>query len=425
MASAVRVGLVGLGTIGTGVVRLFQEHGADIDRRLGFPLVLAAIADIDLESERGVALAGYTLHRDYKALIDDPGIDIVVELVGGTGVAAQIVRSALCAGKAVATANKALLAHKGDEIWPLAREHGTEIAFEASVCGTIPVLRALREGLAADRIQALHGIVNGTCNYILSEMEEQGEPYASALKRAQDLGYAEVDPRFDVEGTDSAHKLAILLGLAFGLRAGPGDFPVEGIERIAISDIDAAQRLGFRIKLLASARRGAEGVLACVRPCLVPRTGALAAVGGALNALVVDGAFSGRTSYSGAGAGSLPTASAVVADLMELARSRRLGAAGRVAPLGTPELAEGGLCAAAAEEGEYYVRIEASPGSGADAAAELIERLAARGVRVETLARAGRDVVVTTAPVKRAAIAAALDRRSAAGVQILRIERGL
>ena len=423
MARPVRVGLVGLGTIGSGVVRLFQEHGADLDRRLGFPLRLAAIADIDLATDRGVSLDGYALHRDFKALIDDPEIDVVIELVGGTGVAAQIVRAALSAGKAVATANKALLAHKGDEIWPLARDHGTDIAFEASVCGTIPLLRALREGLAADRIRALHGIVNGTCNYILTEMEEQGEPYASALRRAQDLGYAEADPRFDVEGIDAAHKLTLLLGLAFGVRAGPGDFPVEGIERISITDIDAARRLGFRIKLLASARRSAQGVMASVRPALVPLGSVLAAVGGAMNAVAVDGAFSGRTLYYGAGAGSLPTASAVVADVMELARNRRLGGAGRVAPLGTAELAEGGLCPASAEEGEYYVRVPAS--AGADTAAALVAALAARGARVDSLSRDGGDVVATTGSARRAEVAAALVELGPATAQVVRIERGL
>jgi homoserine dehydrogenase len=421
MASAVRVGLVGLGTIGTGVVRLFQEHGADIDRRLGFPLRLAAIADIDLETDRGVSLAGCALHRDFKALIEDPGIEIVVELVGGMGVAAQIVRSALCAGKAVATANKALLAHKGDELWPLAREHRTEIAFEASVCGTIPVLRALREGLAADRIDALHGIVNGTCNYILSAMEGQGEPYAAALARAQELGYAEADPRFDVEGIDAAHKLTLLLGLAFGLRVGPGDFPVEGIERVSIADIEAARRLGFRIKLLASARRTPEGVMASVRPALVPLGSLLAAVSGAMNAVAIDGAFSGRTFYYGAGAGSRPTASAVVADLMDLARSRRLGAAGRVAPLGSPQLAEGGLCAASAEASEYYVRVPGASGSPA----VLVAALAAQGVCVESLARVDRDVVATTGIARRDQVAAALVDPGASAAQIVRIERGL
>jgi homoserine dehydrogenase len=423
MAKAVRVGLVGLGTIGTGVVRLFQEHGADVDRRLGFPLRLTDIADVDLTTDRGVPLDGYALHRDFKALIDDPGIDIVVELVGGTGVAAQIVTSALAAGKAVVTANKALLAHKGDEIWPLARASGADIAFEASVCGTIPVLRALREGLAADRIVAIHGIVNGTCNYILTEMEDQGEPYASALKRAQDLGYAEADPRFDVEGTDSAHKLSILLGLAFGLRAGPGDFPVEGVERISITDIDAARRRGFRIKLLASARRTPEGVAASVRPALVPLEGMLAGVSGAMNALVVEGAFSGRTLYYGAGAGSLPTASAVVSDLMEVARSRRLGVSGRTPPLGTPELAEGGLCPASAESGEYYVRIPEVP--RADVLAELATRLAAHGARLDAAARDGAELVATTCALRRADLESALTQLGAPAAQLVRIERAL
>jgi homoserine dehydrogenase len=422
-ASPVRVGLVGLGTIGTGVVRLFQEHGAELEQRLGFPLQLAAIADIELDRDRGVSLSGYALHRDFKALIEDPRIDVVVELVGGTGIAAQIVRSALAAGKAVVTANKALLAQRGEELWPLAREHRTEIAFEASVCGTIPVLRVLREGLAADRIQALYGIVNGTCNYILSEMEEQGEPYASALKRAQDLGYAEADPRFDVAGTDAAHKLTILLGLAFGIRVQPGDFPVEGIERISITDIDAARDLGFRIKLLASARRTTAGVAACVRPTLVPLGSMLAQVGGAMNALLVEGVFSGRTLYYGAGAGSLPTASAVVADLMDVARSRRLGAAGRVAPLGRPELEAGGLCSPGLEQGEYYVRLHC--GSQVDPVCKVAAALGARGVGIETVARDGDDVVVTTGMTPRAGIAAAVAGLGLAEAQIFRIERGL
>jgi homoserine dehydrogenase len=423
MVEPVRVGLVGLGTIGTGVVRLFQQHGADIDRRLGFPLRLAAIADIDLTTDRGVSLDGYALHRDFKALVDDPKLDLVVELVGGTTVAAQIVRAALCAGKDVATANKALLAHKGDELWPLAREHGAAIAFEASVCGTIPVLRALREGLAADRISALHGIVNGTCNYVLSQMEEQGEPYASALKRAQDLGYAEADPRFDVEGIDAAHKLTLLIGLAFGLRAAPGDFPVEGIEHVSLEDIEAARQLGLRVKLLASARRTPAGVLAAVRPVLVPRGCMLAAVGGAMNALLVEGVFSGRTLYYGAGAGSLPTASAVVADLMELARARRVGAAGRVPPLGTPDLEEGGLCPAAAEEGEYFIRVRAGP--GADAAAALTAALAARGARVDMLVRSGAQLVALTGPARRADLAAALEGLPLDDARILPVEREL
>jgi len=422
-SGAVRVGLVGLGTIGTGVVKLFQAHGADLEQRLGFPLRLVAIADIDLTRDRGVSLSGYSLHGDFKALIEDPAIDIVVELVGGTGIASQVVRSALAAGKAVVTANKALLAHQGDQLWPLAREHRTEIAFEASVCGTIPVLRVLREGLSADRIQALHGIVNGTCNYVLSQMEEQGEPYASALKRAQDLGYAEADPRFDVEGTDAAHKLAILIGLAFGRHVRPGEFPVEGIERISIADIDAARGLGFRIKLLASAHHSAAGLVASVRPVLVPLGSILAQVGGAMNALLVEGAFSGRTLYYGAGAGSLPTASAVVADLMDVARSRRVGGAGRVAPLGRPELEEGGLCPPALERGEYYLRLGC--GALADPVCRVASALAARGTTVERVARDASDVIATTGTTERAKLEGALADLGLPEAQIFRIEREL
>ena len=246
MARAVlHVGLVGLGTIGTGVVKLFQEHGALVDERLGFPLRLAAIADIDLESDRGVALDDYRLTSDWRELSNDPELDLVIELIGGTTVARELVLAALSAGKQVVTANKALLAHHGDEIYRCAQKAGADIAFEASVGGTIPVLRALREGLCADRIESLAGIVNGTCNYILSEMDEQGEPYAACLKRAQDLGYAEADPSFDVDGTDSKHKLAILLGLALGVRAHPDEIATQGIEATRES---ACRRILFVVR---------------------------------------------------------------------------------------------------------------------------------------------------------------------------------
>ncbi len=423
MADALNVGLVGLGTIGTGVVRIFQEHGDDIERRLGFPLRLAHVADIDLETDRGVSLDGYRLSRDYKPLVQDPELDLVVELVGGTTVAADVAIAALVAGKGVVTANKALLAHRGDELYALAREHGTDVAFEAAVGGTIPVLRALREGLASDRIESVHGIVNGTCNYVLTQMEEQGEPYAACLKRAQELGYAEADPTFDVDGTDSAHKLVILVGLALGVRCRLGDFPVEGIERVSPTDIEVAGRLGLRVKLLASARRTAAGIVASVRPTLVPRSGVLAGVGGAMNAVEVHGAMSGPTLYYGAGAGSLPTAVAVVSDLMELARSRRLGAVGRVPPLGSVELADTGLADAAADEGEHFVRVEAA-GSG-DPAAALVAGLAQRGVALASLERTPEAIVATTRPARRGEIDAALAamRDPGRAPQVMRIER--
>ena len=228
----VGVGLVGFGTIGSGVVRVMGEHRSAIRERLGFPLRLVHLADIDLESDRGVATDGIRLSNDWAEVVKDPEVELVIELVGGTTIARTIVSEALQARKGVVTANKALLAHHGQELFELAREQQSDIAFEASVAGTIPVLRALREGLCADRIDSLHGIVIGTCNYVLSEMELGGEPYAACLKRAQDLGYAELDPSTDVSGLDSTHKLAILLGLGFGVHADPDDIYTEGISRI-------------------------------------------------------------------------------------------------------------------------------------------------------------------------------------------------
>jgi homoserine dehydrogenase len=423
--AGVRVGLVGLGTIGTGVVRLLEAHSDLIEARLGFPLRLTHIADVDLHTDRGVALDRYRLSTDFKELVDAAGLDLIVELIGGTGVAAQVVASALQAGKSVVTANKALLAHKGAELFALARDNGAEIAFEASVAGTIPVLRALREGLAADRIHALQGIVNGTCNFILSEMEERGEPYAACLKRAQELGYAEADPTFDVNGTDSAHKLTILLGLAFGVHAGPGDFPCRGIAELKPADLEVAEQLGYRIKLLASARQTPQGVEARVEPVMLPRTSLLAGIGGALNAVEVRGAFSGSTLYCGAGAGSRPTASAVVADLMELARARRLGIAGRVPPLGAVELRAGGLRPVAEEEGEYCVRVQ----GGGDLAAPLVAALAQRGAHVTSLLQDAEraHAVATTRRTRRADLEqalAGLGRRISAP-QLIRIQGDL
>lgn len=361
---AVRVGLVGLGTIGTGVVRILGEGRERIAERLGFPLELVAVADIDLERDRGVSLEPYALTKDWRQIVDDPAIDLVVELVGGTGVARSIVLAALDAGKGVVTANKALLSLHGDEIYALAAEKRAEIAFEGSVGGTIPVLRALREGLCADRIESVLGIVNGTCNFILTEMEERGEPYEACVKRAQDLGYAEADPTFDVDGTDSAHKLSILLALAFGVRVAPGELAVEGVQRIAPIDVEYARRIGLRIKLLAVAKRRETGIEAHVRPTMIPQDSVLARVDGPMNAIEIHGLHSGPTLYYGAGAGSLPTGSAVVSDLMELARAQVCGAPQRVPPLGTPVLQAHVLVGPEGLEGEYYLRVSAldSPG---------------------------------------------------------------
>lgn len=431
---AIRVGLVGLGTIGTGVVRALQSHGALIAERLGFPLELARIAEVDLERERGVDLGGYRLSRDWRELVDDPAIDLIVELVGGTGVARELVLAALEAGKHVVTANKALLAKHGREVFALAAAKGTEIGFEASVGGTIPVLRALREGLCADRVLALHGIVNGTCNYILTEMEATGEPYEACLKRAQDLGYAEADPSADIDGIDSANKLAILAGLAFGVYLAPTAFPIEGIRHIVPADIEYASRIGFRVKLLSVAKRNAHGIQARVHPTMIPRKSVLAGVDGSMNAIEVHGELSGPTLYYGAGAGAAPTASAVLADLMELARARRNGVSGRVPPFGTPEPATAVLCAPGEQRGEFYVRFTAHDSPGV--LSRITGALGARGISIASVLQEERHesravpIVITTHESRQADLDAALAeisrlREVVAPAQSIRIEREL
>jgi len=429
-----RVGLVGLGTIGTGVVRAFQGHGALIAERLGFRLALTRIADVDLERDRGVDLGGYRLSRDWREIVDDPEIDLVVELVGGTRVARELVLAALDAGKHVVTANKALIAQHGRDIFALAASKGTEIAFEASVGGTIPVLRALREGLCADRVLALHGIVNGTCNFILTEMEATGEPYEACLKRAQDLGFAEADPSADIDGIDSANKLAILAGLAFGVYLAPSAFPIEGIRHIVPADVEYASRIGFRIKLLAVAKRDGHGLSARVHPTMIPRKSVLAGVDGSMNAVEVHGELSGPTLYYGAGAGSLPTASAVVADLMELARARRHGVSGRVPPLGTPEPREAELCAPGDQRGEFYVRFTAHDSPGV--LSRITGALGARGISIASVLQEERHesravpIVITTHESRQADLDAALAeiaklREVVSPAQSIRIEREL
>jgi homoserine dehydrogenase len=428
----VRVGLVGFGTIGTGVVRVMGENAERIAERLGFPLRLVRIADIDLERDRRVPLDGIELSGSWKDVTGDPEVDLVVELVGGTGVARSIVLAAIEAGKRVVTANKALLAHHGMEIFGAVEQFDSEIAFEASVGGTIPVLRALREGLCADRIESVWGIVNGTCNFILTEMEEREEPYSVCLKRAQEEGYAEPDPSFDVNGTDSAHKLAILVGLAFGLQIGPDAIHTEGIERITPIDIEYARRFGLRIKLLAIAKVQDGSLEARVHPTMVPEGSVLGRVSSTMNAIEVRGRWSGPTLYYGAGAGSLPTATAVVADIMELARSLRLGGAGRVPPLGTPHPRPASVRRIEDLEGEYYLRLTALDRPGV--LSRITGALGARGISIASVLQLSRSaleavpVVLTTHTAKEAALRETLveiDRMGdvTAPTQLIRIER--
>jgi homoserine dehydrogenase len=332
----VRVGLIGFGTIGTGVIKLLQRQQAQIRARLGARLTLAGVADIDLQSDRGVRVDRKLLTSDATALLDDPTIDIVIELMGGYDLARRFVLRAIKNGKSVVTANKALLAVHGAELFGAVEKAGVDIGYEASVGGGIPIIRILREGLAGDRNRAIYGIVNGTSNYILSTMTQRGGEFAAVLGEAQQQGLAEADPTYDVDGIDAAHKLTLLIQLAFGTTARFADVPVEGIRHISQHDIGFAREFGYVIKLLAIAKQDGRQIEARVHPTMVPGKHLLAGVNGAYNAIFVQGEALGDTMYFGLGAGMMPTATAVLADVMEVARNLLCGSRGRIAPLGYP-----------------------------------------------------------------------------------------
>ncbi|MCX5888712.1 MAG: homoserine dehydrogenase [Deltaproteobacteria bacterium] len=330
----IKVGVLGFGTVGSGVVRLLLEKREMLSRRLGTDLVLARIADQDLERPRPVTVPRELLTPRAQDILDDPEIDIVVELIGGLDPARDYMLTAIDRGKHVVTANKALLAHHGNELLAAATAKGVEIAFEAAVCGGIPIIVALRQGLAANRIQELFGILNGTCNFILTQMSQHGMSYAQALAEAQAAGYAEADPTLDVEGIDTAHKLTILMSLAYGARLDLEAIAVEGISRLDPLDLQFAREFGYRLKLLAITRDDGHRVEARVHPTLVPKGHMLSQVNGAMNAVYLTGDAAGPILLYGQGAGMMPTASAVVSDILDLARNLTHGAAGRVPPLG-------------------------------------------------------------------------------------------
>ncbi len=321
MVNDVRIGLLGLGTVGAGVVKLLDSHRALLEERAGCRLTLARIADLDVRSPReGLDLSALPLTADAQAVLGDPSIQVVVELIGGLEPARTFILRALGAGKHVITANKALLAHHGPELYEEARRRGVHLAFEAAVAGGIPLIRAVKEGLVANRILSLFGIVNGTCNYILTKMTDEGLDFGMVLKEAQAHGYAEADPTFDIEGNDTAHKLQILVALAFRTFVGLKDIHTEGITRVSAQDIGYARELGYRIKLLAIAKATAGGVEARVHPTMIAASSPLAAVSGVFNAVFITGDAVGDLMFYGRGAGQLPTASAVWSDTVEIAR---------------------------------------------------------------------------------------------------------
>ena len=313
------LGLLGFGTVGAGVVEGLQQNGDLLAARTGVRLVLRRIADLDVDRDRGVAVDRALLTRDAQAVIQDPAVDIVIELIGGVGIARDLVRKALTLGKPVVTANKKLLAEQGAALFALAAEKGVDLCFEASVGGGIPIIRALREGLVANHIQRIHGILNGTCNYILTRMQQDTLPFDQVLKEAQAAGYAEAEPSLDIDGHDTAHKAAILAALAYGFPVPMDRVSVQGIRGLAPEDIRYAAELGYRIKLLAEIRQDDGAVSVRVQPTLVPRGHLLASVDGVFNAVLVSGNLVGDTLYYGRGAGRLPTASAVLSDLADLA----------------------------------------------------------------------------------------------------------
>ena len=316
----IQVGLLGIGTVGSGVFNVLARNQQEIRRRAGRGIEIAAVADLNVERAREVVGSDVKVVADARAVIADPAIDIVVELIGGYGIARQLVLEAIAAGKHVVTANKALLAVHGTEIFAAAQAKGVIVAFEAAVAGGIPIIKALREGLTANNIQWIAGIINGTTNFILSEMRSKGLDFDVVLKEAQRLGYAEADPTFDIEGVDAAHKATLMSAIAFGIPVQFDRAHVEGITKLSAADITYAEQLGYRIKLLGITKRRDTGIELRVHPTLVPAKRLLANVEGAMNAVVVHGDAVGTTLYYGKGAGSEPTASAVVADLVDITR---------------------------------------------------------------------------------------------------------
>jgi homoserine dehydrogenase len=386
MSQPLRIGIAGLGTVGGGVVRLLREHADLLALRCGRPLVVVAASARDLKKKRDVDLSGIRLESDPLALATAKDIDVVVEVMGGSdGPARALVEAAIANGKHLVTANKALLALHGAEIARLAEAKGTLLGFEASVAGGIPIIKALREGLVGNKVKRLYGILNGTCNYILTTMRETRRDFADVLAEAQKLGYAEADPSFDIDGVDAAHKLSILAAAAFGAPVNFLGVYVEGIRRVGALDIAFAEELEYRIKLLGVACETEHGIEQRVHPCMVSNKTPIAHVDGVFNAVVVEGDFVGSTMFQGRGAGAGPTASAVVADLVDVARGH--GLPPFVVPTG--KLTDRPVSPIEKRRGAYYMRLMVldRPGVIADITAVLRDQ----DVSLESMLQHGRS----------------------------------
>jgi homoserine dehydrogenase len=414
----VNIGIIGLGNVGSGALDILAANATAIEQKLGFPLRVAAVCSRGVRSKKLPAAFDSALRTtDWREVVHHPAVEIVVELIGGATTAREILETAIRQGKSVVTANKELMALAGAELWRAAQEPRVHLAMEASVAGGIPIHAVLREGIAADRINTLYGILNGTCNYILTEIEEHGTSFDQVLAAAQQAGYAEADPSADIDGFDARSKLALLAALAFGQRVDPQDIYTEGIRRITPVDFEYAHQLHHTIRLICAARQTPAGLLLSVRPSLIPQSTILASVRGAYNAVWVRGDFGADTFYYGRGAGAHPTGVAVVSDLMRVAREIRHSTAERVSPFAHAQLADYQPVPITANESAYYLRfrVEDRPGI----IAQLATALAAENVSIDAVLQLPhanwRDLpfVITVEPTTEAAIRAALARMTA------------
>ncbi|TNF58347.1 MAG: homoserine dehydrogenase [Burkholderiales bacterium] len=389
----IQVGLLGIGTVGSGTFRVLNRNQEEIKRRAGRGIEITMVADLDTERARAIVGPGVTVVGDAREVLANPEIDIVIELIGGYGIAKALVLEAIEAGKHVVTANKALLAVHGTEIFAAASARGVMVAFEAAVAGGIPIIKALREGLTANRIEWIAGIINGTTNFILSEMRDKGLDFDVVLKEAQRLGYAEADPTFDIEGVDAAHKATIMSAIAFGIPVQFDKAHVEGITQLSSTDIRYAEQLGYRIKLLGITRRNERGVELRVHPCLVPSKRLIANVEGAMNAVVVQGDAVGTTLYYGKGAGSEPTASAVVADLVDITRLHTADPLNRVPHLAFQPDAMSDLPVLPMAEvrTSYYLRLRVADQAGV--LSQVTGLLAQAGISIDAVLQREADEV--------------------------------
>jgi homoserine dehydrogenase len=395
--SPIRVGLLGMGTVGSGTFNVLRRNQQEILRRAGRAIEITMVADLDVARAKALVGGGVQVVDDARKVVASPDIDIVVELIGGYGIARALVLEAIEAGKHVVTANKALLAVHGTEIFAAAHRKGVMVAFEAAVAGGIPIIKALREGLTANRIQWIAGIINGTTNFILSEMRDKGLDFDVALKEAQRLGYAEADPTFDIEGVDAAHKATLMSAIAFGIPVQFDKAYVEGITALAAQDIRYAEQLGYRIKLLGITKRAVNGIELRVHPSLVPAKRLIANVEGAMNAVVVQGDAVGTTLYYGKGAGSEPTASAVIADLVDIARLHTADPGHRVPHLAfqpdtfSQAMSDLPIVPMSEVVTSYYLRLNVADQAGV--LAKVTGILAALGISIDAMLQREADEV--------------------------------